>query len=73
MASVPLAQANRAYITLSPPWGKRLFKLGRLAYGPGEMPPQLEKYATDASFRNRALAKAQAIVKAHSSGKGKGR
>ena len=64
MAAIPLAQANRAYITLNPPWGKRLFKIGRLGFPPGKMPPHLEKYATDASFRNRALAKAHAVVNA---------
>ncbi|MDP2662028.1 MAG: hypothetical protein Q8R28_14990 [Dehalococcoidia bacterium] len=73
MAAIPLSQANRAYITLAPPWAKRLFKIGRLAYAPGVMPPQLERYATDASFRNRALAQAQAVVRAHATGGGRGR
>lgn len=71
MAAVSLAQANQAYITLSPPWGKRLFKLGRLANPPGHMPKALERYATDAGFRNANLKKAQAVVKAHSTGASK--
>lgn len=64
MAAVPLGQANRAYITKNPPWGKSLFKIGRLAYPPGHMPPQLERYARDAGHRNAALAKARAVVRA---------
>lgn len=73
MSAIPLSQAGSGYITLAPPWSKRLFKLGRLAWGPGQMPPQLEKYATDSAFRNRALARAQAVVKAHSTGASKSR
>lgn len=73
MAAIPLSMVGRAYITLAPPWSKRLFKLGRLAYPPGHMPPQLEKYATDSAFRNRALARAQAVVRAASTGTSKRR
>lgn len=71
MSAIPLSQAGNAYITLAPPWSKRLFKIGRLAYGPGQMPPQLERYATDSSHRNRALAAAQRVVRAHSTGASK--
>ena len=73
MSAIPLSQAGNAYITLAPPWSKRLFKLGRLAYPPGHMPPQLERYATDSAFRNRALAMAHAVVRAHATGKSKRR
>lgn len=73
MAAIPLSQAGNAYITLAPPWSKRLFKIGRLAYGPGHMPPQLQRYATDSSFRNQALAKAHAVVRAHATGASKRR
>lgn len=66
--AISLANAGNAYITLAPPWSKRLFKLGRLAYPPGTMPPQLERFATDPAFRNRALARAQAVVRAHATG-----
>lgn len=73
MAAVPLSQIGRAYITFAPPWSKRLLKLGRLRWGPGQMPPHLEKYATDAAFRNRALARAQAVVRAAATGTSKKR
>ena len=62
MSAISLAQANNAYITLAPPWSKRLFKLGRLAYPPGHMPPQLVSYAAN---NGAALARAQAVVQAH--------
>lgn len=73
MAAISLAQANSAYITLNPPWGKRLFKLGRLANPPGYMPKALEKYATDSTFRMANLRKAQAVVQKHSTGRSKRR
>lgn len=73
MAAIPLSQANRAYITLNPPWGRRLFKIGRLAWAPGEMPPQLARFANDSTFRMTQLRKAQAIVQAHKIGGGKSR
>lgn len=72
MAAVPLSQANRAYITLAPPWSKRLFKLGRLAWGPGENPPQLRPYQSG-ERRNEALRRAQAVVQANKTGASKKR
>lgn len=73
MAAISLAQVNQGYITLNPPWGKRLFKLGRLANPPGHMPKALERYATDSAFRMANLRKAQAVVKAHATGTSKKR
>lgn len=73
MSAVALADAGSAYITMAPPWSRKLFKIGRLAYPPGTMPPQLERFATDPAHRNRALARAQAVVKAHATGRSRNR
>lgn len=73
MPAIPLAQANRAYITLNPPWGKRLFKIGRLAYAPGQMPPQFRTHAAAGEQRAEALRRAQAVVRAHATGSSKRR
>ena len=67
MAAIPLGQANRAYITLNPPWGKRLFKIGRLANPPGVTPKALIPYTTG-ERRAAALKAAQAIVQANKTG-----
>lgn len=42
MAAVRVGE--QAYITKAPPWGKTMFKMGRLAYPPGTLPPQLRPY-----------------------------
>lgn len=42
MAAVEVGQ--KAYITKAPPWSKRQFKMGRLAYAPGTTPPHLRPY-----------------------------
>lgn len=63
MAAIPLGQANRGYITLAPPWSKRMFKLGRLANPPGRIPEALGPYM--ATGTNPNLVKAQAVVQAN--------
>jgi len=42
MAAVRLGE--QAYITFAPPWSKRMFKLGRLGFEPGRVPPHLYPY-----------------------------
>lgn len=42
MAAVRVGE--QAYITKSPPWGKTMFKMGRLGFPPGTLPPQLRPY-----------------------------
>lgn len=71
MSAIPLNAIGSAYITKAPPWSYSLFKLGRLRWGPGQMPPQLERYARDVEFRNRNRAKALARVRAFSTGRSK--
>lgn len=44
MSAVRLSEAGNAYVTKAPPWSKDLFKLGRLGYPPGTLPPQLVPY-----------------------------
>lgn len=64
MSAIALSQVGRAYITMSPPWGKRLFKLGLLGFPPGLIPAPLKPYAT----RERAAAirpLAWKVMKAH--------
>lgn len=73
MSAIPLNAIGQAYITLAPPWSYRMFKLGRLRWGPGQMPPHLERYATDSTFRMANLRKAQARVKAFATGRSKRR
>jgi len=71
VAAIPLSAIGSAYVTLAPPWSYRLFKLGRLAWGKGVTPPHLAKY--QATGMNENLRKAQARVKAFSTGKSRGR
>ena len=39
MAAVRVGE--KAYITFSPPWGKRMYKMGRLGFEPGKIPSHL--------------------------------
>jgi len=42
MAAVRVGE--QAYITKSPPWAKKMFKMGRLGFPPGRVPPHLYPY-----------------------------
>jgi len=42
MTAVQIGQP--AYITKAPPWSKRMFKMGRLGFLPGRVPPHLAAY-----------------------------
>lgn len=42
MAAVKVGE--EAYITKSPPWAKKPFKMGRLGFPPGTVPPHLYPY-----------------------------
>ena len=42
MAAVRLGE--QAYVTKAPPWSKHMFKMGRLGFPPGRVPPHLRPY-----------------------------
>lgn len=42
MAAVRLGE--QAYVSKAPPWGKSMFKMGRLGFPPGRVPPHLYPY-----------------------------
>lgn len=42
MVAVRLGET--AYVTKAPPWSKKMFKMGRLGFEPGRVPPHLRPY-----------------------------
>jgi len=42
MTAIPIGQPG--YVSKAPPWSKRFFKMGRLGFPPGSVPPHLKPY-----------------------------
>ena len=56
MAAIPLNALGKAYVTRNAPWGKSMIKLGRLAWGPGQQPPQLASFKASGVNENLKMA-----------------
>jgi hypothetical protein len=62
MGAIPIGQIG--YISKAPPWSKRMFKMGRLGFPPGAVPPHLYPFLLKKGDVSGIVSKCKAEGKA---------